>query len=112
MGIFKRLQDIISANLNDLVDGMENPEAMLKQAVNEMEEAIVISKRDVAKAMATEKLVVRDLEANKQQVRDWQARAEKAVQANDDSLARVALGRKQEYAGVVAALEEQHQAAA
>jgi phage shock protein A len=112
MGIFKRLQDIISANLNELVDGMENPEAMLRQAVDEMEIAIGESKREVAKAMANEKLVQRDLEANRQLVRDWQARAEKAVQARDDALARMALGKKQEYAGIVSALEEQSTSAA
>src|SRR4051794_26020492 len=112
MGIFKRLQDILSANLNDLVDGMENPEAMLRQAVDEMETAIGESKREVAKAMANEKLVQRDLEANRQLVRDWQARAEKAVQARDDVLARMALGKKQECAGIVSALEEQASAAA
>jgi phage shock protein A len=112
MGIFKRLQDIISANLNELVDGMENPEAMLRQAVDEMETAIADSKREVAKAMADEKLGQRDLEANRQLVRDWQARAEKAVQARDDALARMALGKKQEYSGIVAALEDQANAAA
>lgn len=112
MGIFKRIQDIVNANLNDLVDEIEDPSIMLTQAVAEMEEAIVESKREVAKAMANEKLTERELESNKNQVREWQTRAEKAVQANDDSLARMALGRRQEYSGVVAALEEQREAAA
>ena len=40
MGVFKRISDIISANLNDLTEGFEDPERMLKQAVREMEETI------------------------------------------------------------------------
>jgi phage shock protein A len=107
MGIFKRLQDIVSANFNDMIEEWEDPEAMLRQAVREMETAIGESKREVARAMASEKLVLRDLEDNRRQARDWQARAEKAVHARDDSLARRALARRQECDKVVAALEDQ-----
>ena len=40
MRLFKRISDIVSANLNDLVDRCEDPESMLNQAVREMEAAI------------------------------------------------------------------------
>ena len=33
MGIFKRITDIISANMQEMVSQAENPESMLKQAV-------------------------------------------------------------------------------
>ena len=36
----KRISDIISANLNDLVEEYEDAEQMLRQAIREMEEAI------------------------------------------------------------------------
>ncbi len=36
MRLFKRIGDIISANLNDLTDHFEDPEAMLRQAIREM----------------------------------------------------------------------------
>ena len=36
MGLFQRFGDIVSANLNDMVDRFEDPEKMLKQAVREM----------------------------------------------------------------------------
>jgi len=32
MGMFRRVNDIIAANLNDLVDRWEDPEKMLRQA--------------------------------------------------------------------------------
>lgn len=111
MGIFKRVSDIVSANLNDMVEGFENPARMLAQAVREMELAIDSSKPAVAKAMANEKLVCRELEANERQMDAWQQRAIAAVNAGDDDLARKALARKREYDKVVVALRDQHEAA-
>jgi phage shock protein A len=111
MGIFKRVSDIISANLNDMVDGLENPARMLAQAVREMELAIDTAKPEVAQAMANEKLVSRELQANEQQMDAWHQRAIAAVNAGDDELGRKALARKREYDKVVVALRDQHEAA-
>ena len=112
MGLFGRVGDILSANLNDMVDRFEDPEKMLKQAVREMEAAIVEARRETARAMAAEKLAGKDLADSERQVRDWQRRAEQAVRAGDDALARKALARKQEHDKVSAALRDQATAAA
>lgn len=111
MSIFKRIQDIISANLNDLVAGYENPEQLLRQAVGEMEDAIHKARPDVAKAMANEKTISRELSANSSQYSTWEDRAHSAVESGDDKLARKALERKREYEKIVAALRDQHVAA-
>ena len=37
MGAFKRVSDIISANLNDVIDSFESPEPMLRHAIREMD---------------------------------------------------------------------------
>lgn len=111
MGVFKRISDIISANMNELVEGFEDPERMLKQAIREMEESIAEVTKQTAKAMANEKTLNRELERNRQQVEQWQGRAETAVEAGDDELARKALSRRKEYAKVMAALEDQLEAA-
>lgn len=111
MGFFKRISDIISANLNDLTEQFENPEKMLKQAIREMEESISEVTGQTAKAMANEKTLARELQRN-QALRDqWQECAEKAVEAGDDSLARKALARKNEHQNVVEALEDQLESA-
>ncbi|MHC4666592.1 MAG: PspA/IM30 family protein, partial [Planctomycetota bacterium] len=52
MGIFSRISDIISANLNDMVEGFEHPERMLKQAVREMETTIDQALQSTAKTIA------------------------------------------------------------
>jgi len=111
MGFFKRISDIVSANLNDLTEQFENPEKMLKQAIREMEESISEVTGQTAKAMANEKTLARELQRNQAQRDQWQERAEKAVEADDDGLARKALARKNEHQKVTEALEDQLQAA-
>ena len=103
MGLFKRMSDIVSANLNDMAEKYEDPEKMLKQAVREMETSIEEARRDVAKSMASDKIVAKELAENEQKASQWQQRAEAAIEAGDDNLARQALGRKQEYEKVAAA---------
>ncbi len=111
MGVFKRISDIISANLNELTEQFEDPEKMLKQAVREMQESIAEVTGQTAKAMANDKTLARELQRNRAQRDQWQDRAEKAVEAGDDDLARKALARKNENEKVVAALEDQIEAA-
>jgi phage shock protein A len=111
MGFFKRISDIISANLSEMADQFEDPEAMLKQAIREMEQSIAEVTQQTAKAMANEKTLLRELERNRAQAAQWQDRAVKAVQSDDDSLARKALARKNEHEKLVVALEDQSEAA-
>jgi phage shock protein A len=112
MGLFKRISDIISANLNDLTDGLEDPEVMLKQATREMQASIAEVTQQTARVMAGEKTMARELQRNRDQVRQWEERAQKAVEAGDDALARKALVRKNEHDKIAAALEDQLQTAA
>ncbi len=107
MGIFQRISDILSANMNELTEKFEDPEKMLKQAIREMEDSIVDVTQQTAKAMAHEKTLTRELERNRGGSEEWQQRAVKAVEAGDDALARKALVRKNEHDKLVAALEDQ-----
>ena len=107
MGLFKRINDIISANLNELTEGFEDPEKMLKQAIREMEESIADATTQTAKALANEKILAKELANNERQADKWQQRAQQAVEAGDDELARKALVRKQEHDKLVVALEDQ-----
>jgi phage shock protein A len=111
MGLFKRISDIISANLGEMAEQFEDPEKMLKQAIREMEESIQKATDETARAMASEKKLARELASNENELRQWQSRAEKAVESGDDELARKALTRKQEHDKLVVALKDQMSAA-
>ncbi len=111
MGLFKRISDILSANLNDMTESFEDPEKMLKQAIREMEQSIGDATQETAKVLANEKLISKELANNQRQADDWQKKAEQAVAAGDDGLARKALSRKQEHQKLVTALQDQVTAA-
>jgi phage shock protein A len=111
MGLFKRISDIISANLNDMTEGLEDPEKMLKQAIREMEQTIADATQETAKVLANEKLLAKEMNNNQRQADDWQRKAEQAVGSGDDNLARKALARKQEHQKLVTALQDQLTAA-
>jgi phage shock protein A len=107
MRLFRRIGDIIAANLNDLVDRFEDPELMLKQAIREMEAMIDEATAGAARAIAGERLLVRDLADHEQKALRWDERAEAAVGTGDDDLARQAIARAFENRAMAEALRQQ-----
>lgn len=107
MGIFKRISDIISANLGEMMEEYENPELMLKQAISEMENSIRTALQETAKSLASEKKLAKEMAHNENESRHWQERAAQAVAAGDDELARKALSRKKEHEKISVALQDQ-----
>lgn len=109
--IFKRINDVLSANINDLIDRVEDPERMVKQIIREMEENILRAREGVVDAIASEKKLQKELESNRQQAAEWLAKAEAALRDGKEDLARAALGRKKEHDDIVRALEPSWQSA-
>lgn len=94
MGIFTRMSDVIKANINDLLDKAEDPEKMIKQMVLEMEESVNKATLSVAQSIANQKQLQRRLDKEQGNVNDWQAKAEQAIKAGRDDLAKAALEKK------------------
>lgn len=107
MGIFSRFKDIVSANLNSMLDKAENPEKMIRLMVREMEETLVELKASCAAAMAARASVVRDLDALSAKVGTWEERARLAVSKGRDDLAREALAEKKRLARRIESLDEE-----
>jgi phage shock protein A len=103
--LFIRIHDIITANINDLIDRVEDPERMIKQMIREMEENIARAKDGVIDAIASEKQLYKDLELHRRQSTEWMKKAEDALHANREDLARAALIRKKEYDSIIQSLE-------
>ncbi len=108
MGIFARLSDIITSNINALLDRAENPEWMIAQIIREMEEGLASAKRYAATAIAAERRIGRELEQNRLQVEHWKSKARQALAADREDLARRALARKMEHENLSRSLEHQH----
>ncbi|MCP5419402.1 MAG: PspA/IM30 family protein [Gammaproteobacteria bacterium] len=109
--LFKRISDVIAANLNDLVDRVEDPERMIKQLIREMEENINSAKESVIDAMASEKQLAKELDSQRRQAEDWQKRARQALESGNEILAREALSRKKEHEKIIRNLDESWQSA-
>jgi phage shock protein A len=97
MGIFTRFRDIISSNINAMLDRAEDPEKLIKLMIREMEDTLVDIKASCAGVMAGNKKAQRQLNAIEERVQFWGEKAELAVQRGRDDLARQALVEKRRY---------------
>ncbi|MBK5966452.1 phage shock protein A [Thiocystis minor] len=103
--LFKRISDVLAANLNDLVDRVEDPERMIKQLIREMEENVNSAREGVIDALASEKQLARELEHQRGQAGEWHNRARLALESGNEPLTREALLRKKEHDGIAANLQ-------
>ncbi len=97
MGIFTRFRDIVSANINSMLDNAEDPEKMLKLMIREMEDTLVEIKSACAGVMASGKKIERELEGTRSRAEYWKEKAALAVSKGRDDLARDALIEKRRY---------------
>jgi len=107
MGIMDRVATVIKSNLNHLINKAEDPEKMLDQILIQMRQQLVEAKREVAVAIADEKRLGAQLEAELEQVREWEGRATMAVQKGEDDLAREALRRKADHEQIAIGYKKQ-----
>ncbi len=105
MGIFTRFRDIISSNINAMLDRAEDPEKMIKLMIREMEDTLVEIKAACAGAMAEKKKVARRLEEIRDREVLWNDRARLAVEKGRDDLAREALVEKRRFATMAEKLD-------
>lgn len=103
--LFKRMSDIVNANINDLLDRIEDPERMIKQIIREMEENINQCKEGVITAIASEKRLFRELETHRHHAQEWLQKAQTALELDKEELARSALRQKKEIDRIISDLE-------
>ena len=109
MGMLDRVGTIIRANLNDLIDRAEDPEKMIRQLLQDMENQLIQVKTQVAASIADEQRLKERWQQNQQLADEWQRKAELAVQKGQDELAREALGRRNTYAQTAVGFKEQYE---
>jgi phage shock protein A len=97
MGIFTRVRDIISSNINSMLDKAEDPEKLVKLMIREMEDTLVEIKASCAGAMASKKKIQRAHEEAKERASQWGDKAQLAVNKGREELAREALLEKRRY---------------
>ena len=94
MSLLSRVRDLVSANLNSMLDKAEDPEKMVNEYMRQLQEQLYEAKTAVASAMADETKLHNKMVTFQAESDQWQGKAEAAVRASDDELAKAALGRK------------------
>jgi phage shock protein A len=96
MGIFTRVQELLKANLNTLVnDG--GPVHEVDRIARELDAALSASRREELALRTQAKQAQNDAERARAEAATWENRAVVAVKAGEDDLARQALSHKRRH---------------
>lgn len=112
MGIITRFKDIMSANINALLDKAEDPEKMIDQYLRNLESDLGKVKAETASVMADEQRCRRELDECTADIAKYQQYAEKAVMAGNDGDAKQFLAKKNQLVEKQAGLQQAYDLAA
>ena len=108
MSVISRINDLLLANAHHAIDQAENPEVMLKQVIRDMDRNIYEARAAVVSAVAGEKQLAAQAKHHRCVASDMERKAESALTAGREDLARQALARKIDHDRVAADLERSH----
>ena len=112
MGILKRFKDIMSSNINALLDKAEDPEKMIDQYLRDLQEDLRKVKSETATVMAEEQRCKRQLDECDAEIAKMQTYAEKALVAGNEGDAMKFLEKKNQLTQKQVALQQAYDAAA
>lgn len=110
--ILKRFGDIMSANINALLDKAEDPEKMIDKYLRDIEEDLRNVKAETAAVMASETKAKREMEECGEEIAKMQKYAEKALLAGNEGDARKFLEKKAQLTDKQASLQQAYELAA
>lgn len=99
MGIFERMSNVLSSNVNALIDKVDDPTKSVEQIVLEMREQLAQGQRELVAQFASQKQLQKKVEELDADAEKWSKRAELALKADDEALAREALVQKKRIVG-------------
>lgn len=111
MGIISRFKDIMSANINALLDKAEDPEKMIDQYLRNLESDLGKVKSETAAVMAEETRAKRELDECTAEIAKYQKYAEKALTAGNEDDARQFLVKKSHLVEQQTALQQTYEVA-
>jgi len=107
MNLFDRAARVAKSNLNNVLKGMEDPEKIMNQAVEDMQKDLVKIRQSYAEVTATQRRLLKQKEQADAMGEDWYNRAQLALKAGNEELAREALNRRQQQTDQSDVLKDQ-----
>lgn len=95
--LFSRVTRIVNSWANNVVSNAEDPEKLLDQVVEEMQNDLIKMRQAAATILAQQKQIEAKYKQAQTTADDWLRRAELAVQKGEDDLAKEALKRRKSY---------------
>lgn len=111
MGIISRFKDIMSSNINAMLDKMEDPAKMVDQTLINLRKDLAQVKTETANIIADEKAAKRAVDEAQAEVDKFANAATNAVKAGNDDDARVLLSKKQAAAAKLADKQQVYEVA-
>lgn len=110
-GILSRFKDIMSSNINALLDKAEDPMKMIDQYLRNLENDLGKVKAETAAVMAEETKAKRELDECIESVNKMQTYAEKAILSGNEADARIFLEKKSELNKELTSLQQTYEIA-
>ncbi len=111
MTILKRFKDIMTSNINALLDKAEDPEKMIDQVLRDLDRDLRNVKSETAGLMAEEKRAKRDLDDLVEEAKKMETYAMKALKDGNEDDAKKFIERKQELLEREEALKKNYELA-
>ena len=105
-GILSRFKDIMSSNINALLDKVEDPMKMIDQYLRNLESDLGKVKAETAAVMAEETKSKRELDECIDSINKMQTYAEKALLSGNEADARIFLSKKGELNNKLISLQQ------
>jgi phage shock protein A len=107
MGVFSRLSDIVNSNINAMLDRAEDPEKIVRLIIQEMEDTLVEVRSNAALALADRKEVGRKKDEFLRRAKEWEAKAELAIEKGRDDLAKGAIAARRKAEEMIELLDQE-----
>lgn len=108
--ILGRIKDLMNANINAMLDKAEDPEKMANEYLRQLTNELYEARTNVAAAMADETKLEQKMIQFQAEADSWQSKAEAALRAADENLAKAALSRKVQSQKLADQYRQQHAA--
>jgi len=107
MNLFDRFVRVTKANIDGVLKNLEDPEKIMNQALEDMQNDLVKIRQSYAEVTATQRRLMKQKEQCDSMAQDWYQRAQLALQKGNEELAKEALTRRQAQTDEATQIQQQ-----